>query len=117
MMLDSVFKFTCPFEVWVPVTTSAGTVDYVQIEANGRAMLVAAPGGLALVSKEQIPLESAIRRLKDVHGNLLHVANGEPYDVFVTSVEPQFNAFGEVRAWRHPIRRRMSVKVTTTQNG
>lgn len=106
MLSHAVFRFDNTYQVWKPITaqdpvTGTTSTTYV-LDKSGTGLIVpGAQGAVYLSTRENLPLRSALREVKDKNGVHLFQVNGQAYDMYILSVTPQYDAFGSVVGWKH----------------
>lgn len=113
MKIGTVFSFDTAFEYWAPFEQSAGgNVSYRKIR-DDNALLMPVSGGLAyLVAEEPMRVGSYVEKVRDPFGNAVFTVDGSEYRMWVVAVDPQFNAFGRLTAYKHSIRRELGRSIT-----
>lgn len=103
MRTDMLFRFNFSFESWVAVL-DGNNVDYVRAGSE-MGTVVSSAGAMTLSAKDQLPIGSQVRNLKDKKGTPILVLNGVEYPAYVHRAEPQFSPFSELIGWRHTLKR------------
>jgi hypothetical protein len=112
MQLHTHFSYDFPFEVYTPVVNGTVTTWVKRTESSGMFNGSAAGGGAYLTAKDQVGVGDAVRNLRDRTGNQIFIVNGQPYDMYVNEATPVLDAYGELVAWRHTLRRKLPTDFT-----
>jgi hypothetical protein len=116
MRTDTVFRFDNTFDVYTRVTeqdpiTGQNTISYTLLDSRKGLVLPAGQGLVYLATREPIELMSAIRHVQDRNGTTIFQVSGNPYDMYVTDANPQYDALGSVVGWRHTLARNIPKSV------
>lgn len=105
MRLNTIFKYHFSFEYWVLTADLDGNTNYT-LKSEGRGMVLpSGPGGLALITDEQLAIPMQVRSIRDRSDSLVTQVDGVGYPMYVTAAEPQLDPFSRVVAWKHTLRR------------
>lgn len=105
MKLDTVFKFYYTFEYWDLIADPSGGTKYAYKDTRTGMLLPGGVAGSSLITKEALTAPMQVRNVRDRSGTPVFVMSGEPFPMYVTSVEPQVDPFSNVIAYRHQLRK------------
>lgn len=104
MRSDTLIRFLYPFEYWEATTTGTETT-WAKARDDTGLLIPVSGGGVYLICREPMDTSGIVRNLRDPRGNEVFTADDEEYDMFVQTVEPQFDFFGVIIAHKHTLRR------------
>ena len=114
MRVDTILKLRNTFDLFLPVATQDPitgelNVEYVYSRSGEGLLMPGANGGMYLMTREAIPVKSAIQNIKDAKGTNVFEVDGVSYAMYVFESGSQFDPFGTVIGWKHILRRTLPV--------